>query len=319
MSRKAKVWVPAFSLALVLAVVWSKAQGGTPAGAKYMGSKLCQACHQSKNAAMIQGWAASTHARALWKIDQADATHVVLAKFDEKSPFPKEKIAYVLGMGQKAQAYLDADLKVLPGMWQVKEQAWAAQPAVDAKQDCLGCHTTGYDPATAKWTELSVGCEMCHGPGSAHMSAADKKATITNPQTLEPLRQAMICGRCHAKGKTSDGKLTFAASFCPGDDLEQTLTLATGVAPGERNAQYNEMRLGGGKHLAAGVQCTSCHDPHGSQAKQLRAATVKEVCLKCHQGKLQGPQHSDDVLKSVSCETCHMPKDSHAFTNPKQK
>jgi predicted CXXCH cytochrome family protein len=200
----------------------------------------------------------------------------------------------------------------------VKEQAWAPQEAVDAKTDCLGCHTSGYDPATAKWTELGVDCEMCHGPGSAHAGSAPdaKRSTIVNPKSLDPAHQAAVCGRCHSVGKDKDGIHTFSTTFRPGDDLDQSFTLTQNVEKGARNSQYNELRLGGGKHLAAGTACTSCHDPHGSKPMQLRAASVNELCLTCHQGKLQGAQHSEGALKAVSCATCHMSHGSHAFVPP---
>ena len=302
--------------AVVIAAAGPQARGNAPADAKYLGSKMCQACHQGLHPEKVKGWAASPHARAMWKIEQADDTHKVVADFAKSAPFPKEKVAYVLGTGRKQQAYLDADLKVLPGVWNVKDQAWAVQPAADAKQDCLGCHTSGYDPATAKWTELGVGCEMCHGPGSAHVGATDKKATITNPTNLDAAHQAAVCGRCHSVGKDKDGVHTFSTSFRPGDDLDQSFTFTKDVEKGMRNAQYNELRFGGGKHFAAGTTCVSCHDPHGSQPMQLKQASVNDTCLTCHAGKLQGAQHSEAALKSVGCNVCHMPSDSHAFLTP---
>ncbi len=314
MTRGAKAALLTLAVAAVGAA-GPQARGGAPADAKYLGSKLCQACHQGTHAALVKGWAASPHARAMWKLEDADATHKVVADFTQSPPFPKDKVAYVLGSGQQEQAYLDADLKVLPGVWKVKEATWAPQAAADAKTDCLGCHTSGYDPATAKWTELGVGCEMCHGPGSAH-ATGDKKTTLTNPKTLDPARQAMVCGRCHSVGKDKDGVHPFSTTYHPGDDLDQSFTLTKEVAKGQRNAQYNELRLGGGKHLAAGVTCVSCHDPHGSQPDQLKQATVNETCLTCHAGKLHGPQHSEAALKAVSCALCHLPSDSHAFLKP---
>ncbi len=45
---------------------------------------------------------------------------------------------------------------------------------------CADCHSTAlrknYDPAAdrfaSRWSEISVGCEACHGPGSQHMAWA---------------------------------------------------------------------------------------------------------------------------------------------------
>jgi len=307
--------VVAVGIALALGV-GTHARGGVPADAKYLGSKMCMACHKGTNAAMVSGWAGSAHAKALWKIEEADSDHKVVADLS-KAPFPKDKAAYVLGGGIKQQAFLDADLKVLPGKWVVKDSAWVPQDAVDAKKDCLGCHTTGYDPEAGTYKDLGVGCEMCHGPGSAHVSSSDRKGTIVKSSDLDPAPQAMVCGRCHSQGKSKDGRYPFAAGFHPGDDLDQFLVLTKDVVKGAMNAQYNELRLGGGKHLAAGTVCETCHDPHGGKDHMLRE-TGNGLCLKCHP-KLEGPQHSEAALKSGQCSMCHMPSGSHVFLLPSKK
>lgn len=300
-------------LALGLA---SPARAGTPAGAQYLGVKMCLACHQGTHAAQMAGWKASAHPKALWKVGDADADHKIVADFAKSPPFTKDKVAYVIGAGIRQQAFLDADLKVLPGEWVVKQGAWAPQEAVDAKQDCLGCHTSGYDARAGTWKDLGVTCEMCHGPGSGHVGASDKKGTIVVSTSLDPAHQAMVCGQCHSRGKSKDGAYPFPVGFHPGDDLDQFFTLTPDVPRGARNGQYNELRLGGGKHLAAGTVCETCHDPHGGQPSMLRQSG-NALCLKCHAGKLTGPQHSEAALKAVNCSMCHMPNGSHAFIPPK--
>ena len=58
---------------------------------------------------------------------------------------------------------------------------------------CADCHSTdvkkNYDAATDKfnttWNEISVGCEACHGPGSAHLAwAASKPVDATMGLTV---------------------------------------------------------------------------------------------------------------------------------------
>jgi len=295
------------------------ARGGA-SGAAYLGPKMCMACHKASNAAAVEGWQASAHARAFWKIDEADDTHKVVADFAKSAPFSKDQVAWVVGAGNRRQAFLDKDFKLLPGEWVVKSSSWQPRDAVDAKKDCLGCHTSGYDPAKGAWVAEGVTCEMCHGPGSAHAGSSDKLGTIVRVQQLAPDQRAMVCGRCHSQGKSKDGQCTFAAGFTPGDDLDQSLDFTKDVPKGAMNAQYNEMRFGGGKHLAAGTVCTTCHDPHGTggAAMALRQP-APQLCLsdQCHGGgKLKVPPHSEATIKAVSCVMCHMPNDSHAFLTP---
>ena len=48
---------------------------------------------------------------------------------------------------------------------------------------CADCHSTNlqknYDAAAdtyaTSWSEISVGCEACHGPGSAHVALASER------------------------------------------------------------------------------------------------------------------------------------------------
>src|SRR5262249_11074347 len=71
--------------------------------------------------------------------------------------------------------YLDRELK--PGNplhWTGIDQNWNYQ--------CAFCHSTdlqkNYDPASdsfhTTWSEMSVGCEACHGPASHHVAWASK-------------------------------------------------------------------------------------------------------------------------------------------------
>ncbi len=291
------------------------ARAGSVEGAKYVGSKLCVACHKAIHAEMVAGWQQSAHARGLWPISAAGDTRSVMADFSQSAPFPREQIAFVLGAGLTQQAYLDKDLKALPGRWLVKEKRWVAQDPVDARNDCLGCHATGYSPGTAEWKEPGVACEMCHGPGSVHAGSQDKKGTIVIVGQLDPARKAMVCGQCHSVGRSTDGRFTFPTGFIPGGDMDSCFSLASDVPKGAMNSQYNELRLGGGKHLASGVVCTTCHDPHNAQPPSLRQQG-NGLCLQCHAGKLTGAQHSETALKSVSCTVCHMPGGRHLFVPP---
>jgi predicted CXXCH cytochrome family protein len=294
-------------------LLWGpRAGAGGPQGASYIGAKFCLACHKSANPEQMAGWAGSAHAQALWPASAADATRVIAADFSQGAPFARDQVAYVLGMGFAQQAYLDKDLQVLPGRWEVKDRKWIPQAPADGRVECLGCHATGYSPDTGQWKDPGVACESCHGPGSTHASATDKKATIVRPETLDPARGAMVCGRCHSNGRSSDGRYPFSTSYLPGGDLDASLKLTPGMPKGSQNDQYNELRLGGGKHLGEGVGCLACHDPHLAQPPSLRKQG-SDLCLQCHAGKLTGAQHEPAALEKVGCTVCHMPGGRHTF------
>ncbi|MFB3879745.1 MAG: multiheme c-type cytochrome [Armatimonadota bacterium] len=310
---RVRLWFVVVAAVVVACLGLTRYAGaGVPAGAKYAGSKLCMACHKATDSQMVTGWQESLHSRAFWPVEATDETHKIVADFAQSPPFARDQVAYVVGAGWKQQAFLDKDLKVLPGYWLVAEKRWDQRPATDARTDCLGCHTSGYDPEKAQWKEVGVGCEMCHGPGSTHAGSTDKKGTIVRLDSLDPVHQAMVCGRCHAYGHSKDGRYTFSPTFLPGDDLDASFVLEQTVPANAVNSQYNELRLGGGKHLESGTVCTTCHNTHLGQAPSLRQQG-NALCLQCHAGKLTGPQHSEEILKSAQCTGCHMPNGSHVF------
>ncbi len=65
---------------------------------------------------------------------------------------------------------------------------------------CYRCHTTGYGEPGGFVDEKTtpalknVGCEACHGPGSAHVESEDPKDIRG---TGEQIRK--VCVRCHTK------------------------------------------------------------------------------------------------------------------------
>ncbi len=323
MKNKRALWAATVVFSLGLALVTPptfplSAYGAEPA--KYTGPKLCTACHKATHPEVIAAVSAGAHARAMWAIADADESHPLVGDFSGDPPFAKERVAYVLGVGRKYQSYLDADLHVLPAEWSVEDKAWRPREAVDATRDCLGCHTTGFDPETKQWAALGVTCEMCHGPGSTHVASNAKNETIARPSALEPERRAMICGQCHSHGKSKDGSLTFPRGYRPGDDLDQHFVTDSEVPKGAVNSQYNELTQSG-THLAAGTVCTTCHAAHGPVGQlpnQLRAP-VNDICLntECHGGKLAGAQHEPAALQAVTCAVCHMPGGTHVFAAPR--
>ena len=119
------------------------------------------------------------------------------------------------------------DEEILPGdplYWTGRQQNWNYM--------CAECHSTdlemAYDEATdtfaTRWSEINVGCEGCHGPGSRHAEFAragqghsglevdlqDQRGAswVINPDSgiaqripphAGPHTQPEACGRCHSR------------------------------------------------------------------------------------------------------------------------
>lgn len=221
-------------------------------------------------------------------------------------------------------------------------------PAESASARCLPCHVTGaaatiradggVDLATTwptgvpgRFAEAGVGCEACHGPGSAHVAAAipDKLWTITRPDRLDPDQRADLCASCHAAFETADG-LPWIAGFAAGDRLADAgvasvATFWTSGAADQPGEQADELAAGlHGDGSSWPLGCTDCHDPHGTgpEAPMLRVSADDDtLCAGCHLDASFGgdelvlAEHSghdrfDPAAPTGSgrCAGCHMPR-----------
>ena len=227
---------------------------------------------------------------------------------------------------------------------------------------CAECHSTGvaknYDPKTDRfrttWKEISVGCEACHGEGSAHVAWAkswsllgkddnakgllalfDERSGVTwarDPETDRPMRstkpsrlrkEVEMCGRCHAR------RGIISEAFVPGhplSDSHQVSLIGRGLyqADGQMlDEVYNYGSFKQSKMFAAGVTCSDCHDPHSAQLR----AKGDQVCLQCHAGTYAEASHTHhEGADAPSCVACHMParkfmvidvRHDHAFRVPR--
>jgi predicted CXXCH cytochrome family protein len=207
---------------------------------------------------------------------------------------------------------------------------------------CAECHATNvrknYDAAEDRFhttfSEVSVGCEACHGPGSGHIRWAQigrpsriansgfsavplKRGALTwapGPKTGSPAASSHgaawnaneTCDRCHSR------RGRFTQGWKPGQSLADAympvfLTSDLFEDDGQmKDEVFNTSSFQQSKMFAKGVVCTDCHDPHSGTLK----ATKSEVCSQCHAaekfteaahtGHQPGPNAPD-------CIACHMP------------
>jgi predicted CXXCH cytochrome family protein len=251
------------------------------------------------------------------------------------------EIAYTFGV-HPLQQYL---VEFAGGRMQALAVAWDARPTADGGQRwfslnpgrrfthtdeehwtgrlynwnfrCADCHSTavrkGYDPETDRFTttrsEISVGCEACHGPGARHVDWAnaprslrwatwsdngivgrlaerqratwvvDSAATTARratPRTTD--REIETCAQCHAR------RIHIADDYVAGAPLADYYIPAL-IEPGlyhtdgqQLEEVYNYGSFLQSRMYRVGVTCSDCHDPH---TQQLRAPG-NAVCAQCH-------------------------------------
>lgn len=200
-------WPGALLVVLALAFVAAQATA-VPSMAKKTGA-ACAACHKN-----VAGGADLTDAGTAYKADATKAPEKIAANEyiganKCKTCHSKQNKAWLETKHAKAfQTLLTVDDKVAA--------EWATKMGIELKgkasenEGCVGCHVTGQglpggypgaDSTLAANVSL-VGCEACHGPGTAHKAAAKeaKKAAI-NSAVGEAL-----CKSCHTDKASPDFK-----------------------------------------------------------------------------------------------------------------
>jgi len=202
--------------------------------------------------------------------------------------------------------------------WTQRQQNWNYM--------CADCHSTNlqknYDAATntyaTRWSEISVGCEACHGPGSDHLAIANRaaqnhtamersgltvslderhgaawtidrqsgNATRSKPRSTE--KEIEVCAQCHARRGQFSGGYHAGKPFT---DYYSPSLLTRGLyhADGQQHDEvYNWGSFLSSRMYSKGVTCGDCHEPHGAQ---LRAAG-NALCAQCH---LASVDHAGNV------------------------
>lgn len=225
------------------------------------------------------------------------------------------------------------------------------RPSQNWNHMCADCHSTGlhkgYDAGSdtfaSRWAEISVGCEACHGPGSAHLRWArdggqaphkglalllDERRGVSWRRTLEQLtarrdtplaahKEQPICAQCHAR------RSQIAEGYQPGKPLLDHYSPAL-LEPGLYHAdgqQREEVFISGSfeqsRMHAAGVTCSDCHEPHGQQLR----AEGNALCSQCHApAAFDTPRHHFHPAGSAGaqCTSCHMPETTYMVIDPRR-
>ena len=311
----------------------------------YVGSETCKSCHL----AQYNGWKKSRMANIL--LDPHQHPDAVVGDFAHPDPvrtFSLDDVAFTYG-GRFKQRYFTKrgdDYFPLPAQWDVAKKKWLPYH-VEAGTDwwvpfygptnfdrptgptCDGCHSVNYDVHTSQVTEWNVGCEKCHGPGSAHVSHATKK-NIVNPATLDFVRANDVCIQCHSQGRPLhnpiEGKyFDWPVGYTAGDRLADYWQLEE-AKPGATNFfQYADLtshknRMQGNDFVQSNmyhreIRCFDCHQVHSSSVSNL-PVSGNALCLGCHskqnpaglRGTVSEHTHHPANSAGSQCTACHMPR-----------
>lgn len=202
--------------------------------------------------------------------------------------------------------------------------------------NCVQCHSVAGRPGhtdspsdthpagryDTSVVDFGIGCEACHGPGSAHVAhyqsplarqrADDIARDIVQPARLDAVRSSAVCGQCHSYFVPRDPDQWWESGFTESHRPGETLDAARLVLDYERDRARPELlsrgldsvfwpdgtiRVGGREYnglvrspcfeRGSGVQqmtCLSCHSMHASDPVDQLAEgmTGQRACTQCH-------------------------------------
>jgi Tfp pilus assembly protein PilF len=260
------------------------------------------------------------------------------------------QVDWIIGAGVNGYGAIlrkDNFLFQAPLSFYTRPMKWAPSPGYEFTDlgfnrpiapGCIFCHSGRPNPVTGTngrfestpFSEISIGCENCHGPGAAHLRAvsgtnvpsgktpAHLNIAIVNPARLTPYLADNICMACH---QTGDARVLKPGKsykdFRPGHPLDDTLSILT--VPTTRESpptadhveHYYSMTLSKCYRASQGrLSCITCHDPHVEPSREEAPAYFRSKCLTCHTNqscKLPVETRMQQTPAN-DCTNCHMPK-----------
>ena len=275
-------------------------------------------------------------------------------------------VRYTFGADPLQQYLIEGSggrLQCLTAAWDVNQKRWFhLYPDQDISPDdalhwtgryqvwnhmCASCHTTDLrknydvdsDAYQTTWSEISVQCQACHGPGEDHVEWARSLPEGATPDPSqyslavefkgrEPETEIQACAPCHSRRQTvtADGRqgggyydefmvqtLSDGLYHADGQILEEVYVYGSFI----QSKMYHE-----------GVRCSDCHNPHSLELHRPGNA----VCVRCHTtsapaefpemktGEYDTEKHHFHPADSdgAQCANCHAPERTYMVVDPRR-
>ncbi len=316
-------------LAAIVIIAWQlHPKAGRPA---YVTSLSCRQCHQE----YYDSWSNTLHPKMFRPVKNDKD---ILGDFTSKNPvltFSKDDVEYVVG-NRWEQVYvkkIDNEYYPLPARWLVKQQKWSPYKVDSWKktpmsEKCNGCHTTGFNQETYKFSEFGVGCEACHGPGSKHVDNNKMISSLTcrlchwseTQKETDIIRtvSSTVCGQCHNRGKNrpfsdqDEPVFNFPVQYTPGDDLAKSFKPARPTEDKENKFWWGN-GVAKARHQEFADWEKSNHSKSLTTLKQNhtpKMEILQDACLECHSTDyLLAENAQKPTIRTakygITCAACH--------------
>lgn len=283
-----------FALLALLAVV------SLATAREYVGSQACRPCHSSKH----NDWLNHGHGYKFNPVNNGQPPTYPFPSYPHLPTNPPQGFAWnditaVLGGYFWKARFLDAEGYLITTghynginvQWNCINETWGTYETGAGRKPynfaCFKCHTTNPVAADSAdlpnhwqqkpgiwgtWSEHKIGCEACHGPGSAHV------ATM-NRDSIETDRTVESCRTCH--NRTPDLRVRAQAPWL------------------QHRVQFEELRNSPHSFMT----CMSCHDPHKSVVFDQGGVRASATCTNCHNDREYRVALG---MEGLTCIDCHM-------------
>ena len=242
-------------------------------------------------------------------------------------------IDYIMGSGNHVRTYLhrepDGTLIELPLAWYSEDGGhWGMNPGFDNDHpmtrrpiayECMFCHNAyppipptahrdlSASPVYGAMLPMGIDCQRCHGPGAAHIKAAQTpgtsanqiKALILNPARLSNDRQMEVCEQCHLETasrllpdrirhydqepfgyRAGQPLADFNSYFVRDPEKGRTDNFEIVNAPYRLRQSQCYLRSQGA------LTCEICHNPHDLHKGTESVSYYANICMRCHAATL---------------------------------